>query len=346
MSIGEFDRGSYWALDNALTGTGMDGKTDLLILSNCIAQEGESALYNAMDVKNYARYWHGCLAIVRPLLVLLKYKYIKYMSMILCFVLLCVAYQKISAALGAGIGVSFVVSLCMGNIVCIPFSFQYMSVYYVTILAVIFYLIRYERKRTVNAGLFFFVTGSVINYFDLLTTPAVTLGLPLVIAFLLYAKEEDYTPARGVTFIITKSVAWVLGYGLTWAFKWVIGSVILRKNVIADALDTIFYRTGTDGIDSLGRGDALLLNLEKMFPKGAIAVLALLALIWLIFIVLKRVDLGSAKKLWPVLIIAAYPFVWLMVLANHSQIHAYFTYRTLEPLLFAVFAFFASMILN
>jgi hypothetical protein len=138
----------------------------------------------------------------------------------------------------------------------------------------------------------------------------------------------------------------VLGYGLTWAFKWVIGSVILGRNVIADAIGTIFYRTGADGIEASGRGEALLLNLEKMFPKGAIAVLALLALIWLIFVVLKRVDLGSVKKVWPVLIIAAYPFVWLMVLANHSQIHAYFTYRTLEPLLFAVFAFFASMILN
>ena len=43
----------------------------------------------------------------------------------------------------------------------------------------------------------------------------------------------------------------------------------------------------------------------------------------------------------PVLLVAAYPFIWYLVLSNHSQIHSYFTYRTLETSVFAVLAFMA-----
>lgn len=42
--------------------------------------------------------------------------------------------------------------------------------------------------------------------------------------------------------MVRLGIAWVLGYGGTWAAKWVIGTVVLHRSVIADALNTVAYR--------------------------------------------------------------------------------------------------------
>ena len=344
MSMGEFNRGSYWALDDFLVGTNMDGQTDKLILSNCVSQEGNSVVYNAMDVNNYARYWHGYLVLVRPLLCLFKYKYIKYMSMILCFVLLCIAYQKLSELLGKGIGVAYVIAMCMGNIICIPLLFQYMAMYYVTVISTILFCLLYQKRKRFSAGIFFLVVGSVTNFLDFLTSPLVSLGLLLVPACLLYTREKEYTAGHGIGYLVHKSVLWVLGYGGTWLAKWCVSSVLLKRNVIKDAIETIIYRTEGAADEVINRFDVLQRNLSTMFPKGAIAVAAALFVMWIFLLVKKHQSLQQIKNAAPVVLLAGYPVVWYFVLANHSQIHSYFTYRTLEITIFAVLAFMAACI--
>lgn len=154
MSMGEFDHGSYWHIDNFLIGTQMDGQTDKLMLTNTMKQEQNTILYNAMDVNNYPRYWHGYLILLRPLLCFFKYKYIKYMSMILCFALLCIAYRKVCELLNPGVGIGMVIAFSMGNIICIPLLMQYMSMYYITIAAVIIYCTLCQKKRILAAVCF------------------------------------------------------------------------------------------------------------------------------------------------------------------------------------------------
>lgn len=337
----EFTRGSYWMVDDSLVGTRMDGCTDQLILDNCLVDEEHSVLYNMMDVKDYARYWHGYLILVRPLLCVLKYKYIKYVSMLLCFVLLCIAYQKVSEVTNQGVGIGFVLALSMGNIIVVPLLFQYMSMYYLTVISVILYCIFYQ-KRKVNPGLFFMVVGSLTNFFDFLTSPLNSLGILLVLAFLLYVREMETSFRERIRFLIQKSFAWVCGYGFTWLAKWCVASVILQRNMIADAFTTILFRTVGNEEYPTNRIEMLRQNLGYMLPKGGRLVLGIIVLCWLVLLLKRRYE--SREKLvayLPVLICAVYPFLWYLVLANHSQIHSYFTYRTLETSIFAVLAFMA-----
>ena len=213
-SMKEFTKGMYWSVDDSLVGTQMDGGTDQLILSNCVTDESHSAFYNMLDVKDYARYWHGYLVPVRPLLCLMTYKHIKYISMILCFVLLCLVYEKVGKAINRGVGMALIVSLCMGNIIVIPLSFQYMSMYYITTVAVLLYCLAAKRGRP-DAGLFFLAVGSVTNFIDFLTSPLNSLGMLLVVAYLLYVKQApEERGLKRILFLLKNSVAWVCGYGL------------------------------------------------------------------------------------------------------------------------------------
>ncbi len=385
-SMKEFTKGMYWSVDDSLVGTQMDGGTDQLILSNCVTDESHSAFYNMLDVKDYARYWHGYLVPVRPLLCLMTYKHIKYISMILCFVLLCLVYEKVGKAINRGVGMALIVSLCMGNIIVIPLSFQYMSMYYITTVAVLLYCLAAKRGRP-DAGLFFLAVGSVTNFIDFLTSPLNSLGMLLVVAYLLYVKQApEERGLKRILFLLKNSVAWVCGYGFTWLAKWCIASVFLRRNVILDALDTILFRTAGNEEYPTDRLGTIRVNLGYMLPKGAVAVLGALVICWaavLLFAWVRdrrrqgtrkcleenekgagREDAASkriprryppetGRELWrredkntiveslPVLLVAAYPFIWYLVLSNHSQIHSYFTYRTLETSVFAVLSFMA-----
>lgn len=362
-SMTEFTKGMYWSVDDALVGTQMDGGTDQLILSNCVTDDSHTPFYNMLDVSDYARYWHGYLVMVRPLLCLMTYKHIRYISMILCFLLLCLVYEKVGKLLNRGVGVALVVSLCMGNIIVIPLLFQYMSMYYITVVAIFLYCLAAERGRP-DDGLFFLAVGSVTNFIDFLTSPLNSLGMLLVVAYLLYVKESPGDGAgKRMLFLIRNSVAWVAGYGFTWLAKWCIASVFLRRNVIADALDTILFRTAGNEEYPTDRLGTIRVNLGYMLPKGAVAVLGVLAVCWVGILVLARIrrqsrrsgtgkmreyvisisceDKKTIAAYLPVLLTAVYPFVWYLVLSNHSQIHSYFTYRTLETSIFAVLAFMA-----
>jgi hypothetical protein len=343
-STAEFYGRAYWSLDSSLEGTTMDGQTDQRILYNCMKEEGHSVIYDAMDVHDYARYWHGYLIIVRPLLCVMRYAHIKYISMILCFALLCAVYGKVSALLDKKVAMAMVIAFSMGNIVAIPLLLQYMSMYYVTVIGILLYCVLYQRNKINMPGLFFLILGSVTNFFDFLTTPLMSLGMVLVVAFALYALEAGYTLGKGIGFIIGNSVTWVMGYGLTWFAKWCISSVILRRNVIADGFEQVLFRT--EGSDELpvDRIGAVILNLKRMFPKGALLLMGTLGVIWLICFFRRHEKGKRIIEISPVLLLAVYPVIWYFVLANHSEIHDFFTYRSLVVSVFAVLAFGAMCI--
>jgi hypothetical protein len=264
--------------------------------------------------------------------------------MILCFALLCAAYGKVSALLDKRIAMAMVIALSMGNIVAVPLLLQYMSMYYITVIGILLYCVLYEHKKMNAPGLFFMVLGSVTNFFDFLTTPLLSLGMVLVVAFALYSYEAGYTLKKGIGFIIGNSVTWVLGYGLTWFAKWGISSVILKRNVIADGLSQVLFRTEGNDETPVDRVGAVIWNLKSMFPKGALLIIGALGVIWLIWFFRHHETGKRIIEMIPVLLCAAYPVVWYFVLANHSEVHFFFTYRSLEVSVFAVLAFGAMCI--
>ncbi len=72
-----------------------------------------------------------------------------------------------------------------------------------------------------NLMLYFFVVGMVENFFDFLTYPIITLGIPLIVLLWLKIRDESADLKENMIFTVKSSVSWGLGYALTWIAKWV-----------------------------------------------------------------------------------------------------------------------------
>ena len=84
----------------------LDDYTDRHCLGYAI-KEGSNENYNlfqsVMDVKNYARYWHGYLVFLRPMLCFFNYLQIRYINMFLFMILISAVFSKVKDRLGWGI---------------------------------------------------------------------------------------------------------------------------------------------------------------------------------------------------------------------------------------------------
>ena len=60
-------------------------------------------------------------------------------------------------------------------------------------------------------------------------------------------------------------------------------------------------------------------------------------IIWFILFIVNRRK--NVIDILPILVISIYPILWYIVLANHSYMHFWFTYRSLGVTVFAVLSF-------
>lgn len=109
-----------------------------------------------------------------------------------------------------------------------------------TLLAVEYMLLHHDRLHEKGQyPEFFLIVGILTSYFDFLTYPIVTLGIPLCCYFLLESDRLWNNIKRLTGF----SVSWAIGYAGMWAAKWVIADLTLHTGTIKDAIWSIIGRT-------------------------------------------------------------------------------------------------------
>lgn len=319
----------------------LDNFTDRLMINKSIKHDDRGILYNSLDVNDYARYWHGYLTVIRPLLVKLDYLQIRYLNLLVFFVLLGITVNMIKKKLGGLISSAFIVSIMMGYAFIVPMSLQFSSVFYIMMISIIIILMLHNRKVLYDKLIYiFFIIGSVTNFFDLLTAPLLTLGVPLIIVLLLKLKDEKNDGfIKNVFLAIVNSIVWAIGYGITWFSKWIIASIVLKRNVIVDAINNILFRTnGSEEypVDLLGMYKA---NINLMYNDMMKKVLLIVLVIWIVLFIFYRKRNESVLKAIAILSVAVIPYIWYFVLSNHSQIHCFFTYRIQIMTTFSIFTF-------
>lgn len=316
----------------------LDNFTDKLILQKAVKSQSNPLVY-AMDVGNYARYWHGYNIITRILLVfcnILQIRYLLMMTFYLLFGITCIQIYKRFKLAGA---IPFILGMVCIYPNTVNTSLQFSSVFLLTLIFSNIVLFFYEKLNK-NMVLAFFIFGSVTNFFDLLTTPIVTLGVPLL--FLLLLSQDSLK--KKFTLVLKNSISWGAGYGLTWASKWIIGSLILGKNVLLEAQESISIRTSGTESYVLDRKFAYLTNWQNIVPPFSIKyAVVIFLLLGIILFLLCRSSKDIRKKtigFVPLLAVGTYPFIWYYVLGNHSQVHHFFTYRTQLIFVLAILFFF------
>ncbi len=293
-------------------------------------------LYNNQP---YARYWHGIQTIVRPLLLFFNYEEIRFLLMIVMFMLLAGASILIYKNLSIWHALSFVFSMIVINFFIIPMSLQYVGVFAIMLIGVILVNVLYQKKKEKWLPYLFFIIGGCTPFLDLLTAPMITLGMPLLVVILLRIKEKC-TIKKIVIELIKLSILWAISYAAIFASKWIIASIVLNQDIVTEAIMQIFFRTGGSEEYPATKLGAMWENIKYLYNTVLLLIGIIIAVVWVIIFVKKLKNkeiknIKSLKMIIPLIIIAIYPYLWYAVVAGHSTIHAFFTYRIQAITIFA-----------
>jgi len=293
-----------------------------------------AAVDGATANTSYARYWHGMLVFLKPLLTFLTMDCIKIVGAVVLVLLAAAFFLLAWRRKLRTLAISSAVGLLLVQVWIVPMCVEYYSCFALMFLFADLVLWRGERLK--NDALLFVFAGALTCFFDFLTCEILTLGLPLL-CLLLLRKEGGKT---ALLTMIRCCAAWLLAYGLTWLCKWGLSAAILGRSLSDVALGQGIYRAageieiGVDiGFPSLA---AITVNLGCLFPMNLVtraaaiqSVFVGLCLAALAFWYLFRREGGCGGRAWPLLMIAAIPFVRYAVIWNHAALHPFFTYRSL-----------------
>lgn len=285
------------------------------------------------SVSSYGRYWHGYLLYLKPLLLVLNYGQIRYLIGFIQFALfVAVLYLFIKKNKEKHI-IPFAAAYLFLNPATLSLSLQYLPASVITILQFVI-MLRQEDKYRENYTRWiyhFFIVGCLIAYFDFLTYPLLTLGMPLV--FLL--AENRQSIKESVKRFLGSCIAWGAGYVMMWGSKWILGTLLTKENMLLDALGNVLLRVGATETDAKNSAVQVV---AKNIGANKLCLLAVI-LIFVIFIgkgILKKQSMNLRNINVGVLLCAALPIMWYTVVSNHSYIHYWFTYRILAISIYAV----------
>lgn len=360
-SVATFNKeGTYPVLTSWCTSQ-LDNYSDALMFEAAIYNGNESTLNKAMMVyhvyypnKNqaealiayysgdqaytymsYARYWHGYLLLIKPLLTFMTYSTIRVLNLVvqtlLSFLLLFILWKKNMV----GYIIPYVLTLLLLMPLATAFSLQFSAVFYLTTIGSIVLLLNNENWVSSNRFLFFFLMlGILTSYFDFLTYPLVTFGVPMTF-YLCLSKETSLI--RNIGDIIKYLWAWGFGYVGMWAGKWLVGSLLTGQNLIADAITQMSVRTSMSNADisTFSYYDVIYNNIESFSKNPTIYAVFGFLIVLMIIVLIRRRFIPFLKYFIIFGIIAMLPFIWYVGASNHSYIHHFFTHKELVITAFA-----------
>ncbi len=319
------DKWTGYGVLGVFRGAWMDTPTENIMMQKSSLEAGKSALFNALSMKGYERYWHGYVLVLRPLLCVLSLDGIYRVNSVVFYGLLAWMLVLLAKRTAKRIPVLFILAMIPAFFFLIPLCMQFLSVFLIAFAAGTFVLNKERTAETLRV--LFVVTGALTSYFDFLTAPQVTLSIPLCMILLVQICRKQKNTKEMVIEVIMLSLLWAFGYFGMWFLKWVLASVFLHRNIIAESMDHTRYRIDTVNIN-ITRWQAVQMNVETYISEY----LSVLVIPLCIVLAVLAVVTSALKREWISLaIVELMPFVWYMILSNHTAIHCFMTYRMLIP---------------
>lgn len=282
---------------------------------------------NIADSFEYARYWHGYLIFLRPLLVIMDYQGIRILMQVITIILMIVMLGLIAKKINWQIAVMFLIGFLSIDIFIAARAFNAICVFIIAIVSTIFILLKKDSEK--NIAINFFVIGSVTSFIDLLTTPLVTLGIPIIV-YLLLIQKNGKNLKECLIELVKICLMWGIGYGLTWATKWILVQLMYNRPIIQNALTQAQVRTVTNKTTFLN----MMINIGNFLSYEVIFANIMIMISYAIIMLVKNRNKelnikNNIVQSIPYLIVAMMPLAWYAVLKQHSMIHRFFTYRAL-----------------
>lgn len=330
----------------------VDNHTDKLMIESLIQnRDYYNPIQASVSVNQYPRYWHGYQVLLRPLMVVFQVQELRYLGMMVFHLLFFVSAWLLAKKTKPVIAMLYVLTVASAYIVVVAACFQYLTTFLVLFSSLIVLLTRYGRQKPVNYLMYFMVVGMVENFFDFLTYPIITLGIPLIVLLWLQVRDNEAGFKENFGLMFTSSAAWGIGYAMTWIAKWGITVVVLGIRYFWRTMDVVQYRlqgSEEDPLDPLGTIRRNLKAWMNVQDGGVISwskVVLVLLLIAILLIVWKKVKEKKTMIAYiPILFVACYPYLWYLVMSNHSQIHYWYTYRAQLVTLFGGLVFLVGIL--
>ncbi len=296
------------------------------------------------NIITYPRYWHGSTFLMRYLLIFFDYPSIRLLLYLISSLLLGWLLIRLWQIKGwipvAAIGIAFV--LVYGYVM--QFSMQCCPVLALALIGSLLVCKDFSTPRRIF--LYFFIIGSLTAYFDLLTAPLLSLGLPLVLFCYLYEdKRPTAKPAllAPLSQIVGAGLLWSVGFITTWAIKWLLASILTSKNVFKDAFGQVSFRMGSAEniweLADFSRWTAITSNIDLIPSKLFCIVIAVMIVLSVL-----HFNRNGWQRALLLLMVALLPYLWYFMLANHSYQHWWFTYRAQMVSIVAMILSIASII--
>lgn len=320
----------------------LDNFTDRVMLERVLPNNiDDNALEQAMFMNGYSRYWHGYQVILRPLLLPFNYFEIRYINIFIMFALLIKAMNVIKKNVNSIASWLFFTAVMCAKFIIVPVSLQFTNMMMLMLLAILAADkllcnrndLNFNNKTlsTERLFIFSFVLGSITVFLDLLTTPILPIGIVMLLLVIHYYQKYNYLIPNKT--IINSFIFWSTGYVGTWAAKWILATVICSQNIILQAFNQVVFRVAGDGakyevhrLSMLGNNIKMLVQPFGHTPK--IIIFSLLFIVCCILLYKFRKAVINKIFIKKVIWISLIPYLWYLMAANHSQIHAWFTYRS------------------
>ena len=287
---------------------------------------------------SYARYWHGYLIWLRPLLCVMSITGVRVVQYLVLFALLAVILWQLRRQCGLRAMVWFAVSQLAVTVFWVPHQVQYFTCFALGYAGCVWVLAKPRRSDALCLALL--VLGAATAFCDLLVTPILTLGLPLV-CWLLEPQQRLRAGLPQCGVVVGGSLCWGVGYLLCWASKWVLAGLVTGQNVIADALHQVGVRTAADtwhGME-LTWGNIFAFVYNALNERRLLWPLAAALVLRAALFVLSIRGRQPLIRALPLLLCTLMTPAWFIVLRTHSIQHGWFTWRALGLTLFSGMAF-------
>lgn len=281
---------------------------------------------NGLEKSSYGRYWQGYQTTLRPVLTILDYPQIRVLNYVLFTLLIVWIIRMLARKVSTATACLFGISLLLINFPIVPYSMQFSTCFYIAFISMILLMkVPILTKSDTNTMCTFFVIGGVTSYLDFLTTPQLTLGLPLIVYMLMRQPKKAWKT------VIVLCVAWGLGYGLLWASKWMMGYLLTGNNILTDAMQSAELRTSNQykgmemTIPNIIRFIWTNLEAKGLIPLFYTSIVGFLICLGIYLKMLKSKQVFKEYS-WLLLVMMIVP-VWFLILRNHSIQHGWFTWR-------------------
>ncbi len=288
-----------------------------------------SEKYPEENIVAYPRYWFGASFFYRLFFLFADYAslriFLYLVSSILLFTFLIRQYHRSNWS----VALTFLLGLLFVNLMFMQYLIQFSSVLIISLSIAIAVQGRYNKTNK-DIGILFFLSGALTVYFDLLTAPILSLGFPLLVWVQLYLSKNTNNTKQALYKIITFSFLWSIAYFGLFFYKWALVGIFTNIDILSDVKSQAMHRTGISS--DVNKWQALTKNINAI-NLVILSSTILLSMIYSAF----KFNISKAKHAYLYLLVGLIPFVWMLVINEHSASHYWYTYRILAISISSIF---------